>query len=90
MENQQQPSFRKLAKQAVKDMALDWAAFKIQDAENKWDRFKQREEQLKTAGFFEKLKINSAQFLDEFGALLVPCILVFGGMIYAAWRVFFS
>lgn len=71
-------------------MAQDWAASKLRDEENSWKRLEHREEQLKTAGFFKRLKINSAQFIDDFGALLIPCGIVFGGIAHAVWRAFFS
>ena len=86
----EQPSLRTLVKQVAKETAQDWVAMKLQERDASWDRFNERQEQLKTAGPVKKLQLNAAQFLEEFGALLLPCILVFGAIAHGLYRAFFS
>lgn len=85
----EQPSLRKIVKQVAKETAQDWVVMKMQEQDDSWERFKKRQEQLKTAGPIKKLQLNAAQFLDEFGALLCPCIVVFGGIAHGLYRAFF-
>lgn len=75
---------------AVQETSHDWAVSKMKERDARYERCKARIKEMETAGLFNKIKLNAAEFLEDFGPLVVPCVVIFGGIAHGLYRVFFT
>lgn len=79
-------------KYVVKESVYDWAASKMEERDARSARCRARMEEAEkpTTSRLRKLQLNTAEFLEDMGPVLIPAVVVFGAIGHAIWRVFFQ